>query len=215
MYRQSEKNFLNSDSSSRCPDNMVNFGPLTAEIYWQVWGTSVNFNGFHVLAALLHGTLVVGVSQTLRCWTDGATYIQQGGHHVGHWPTFLVIIWSAEMFYLLTYWLLVEHVGLISAAVASQGLKEGDLVMLTLRRPMASSHCPSDAVNSLPPERRVFGYIKQTQRCSMRSREQLHPLISESDIDNISCVRQQNLFFVELLKGDMQRFFTKLMQSSF
>ena len=40
------------------------------------------------LAALLHGTLVVGVSQTLRRWTEGATYIRQGGHHVGHWPTF-------------------------------------------------------------------------------------------------------------------------------
>ena len=38
----------------------------------------------------MHGTLVVGVSQTLRHWTDGATYIRQGGHHVGHWPTFLV-----------------------------------------------------------------------------------------------------------------------------
>jgi len=34
--------------------------------------------------------LVVGVSQTLRRWTDGATYIRQGDHHVGHWPTFLV-----------------------------------------------------------------------------------------------------------------------------
>jgi len=44
---------------------MVNFSLLTAEIPWQVWGTSANFNGFRVLAALLHGTLVVGVSQTL------------------------------------------------------------------------------------------------------------------------------------------------------
>ena len=35
--------------------------------------------------------LVVGVSQTLRRWTEGATYIRQGDHHVGHWPTFLVI----------------------------------------------------------------------------------------------------------------------------
>jgi len=34
--------------------------------------------------------LVVGVSQTLRCWTEGATYIWQSNHHVGHWPTFLV-----------------------------------------------------------------------------------------------------------------------------
>jgi len=25
----------------------------------------------------------------LRRWTEGATYIRQGGHHVGHWPTFL------------------------------------------------------------------------------------------------------------------------------
>jgi len=32
----------------------------------------------------------VGVSQTLRRWTEGATYIRQGDHHVGHWPTFLV-----------------------------------------------------------------------------------------------------------------------------
>jgi len=31
-----------------------------------VWGTPANFNGFHVLAALLHGTPVLGVSQTLR-----------------------------------------------------------------------------------------------------------------------------------------------------
>jgi len=41
-----------------------------------------------ISAALLHGTLVVGVSQTLRRRTEGATYIWQGGHHVGHWPTF-------------------------------------------------------------------------------------------------------------------------------
>ena len=56
-------------------------------------GHPSKFQGYgcrRVLAALLHGTLVVGVSQTLRCWTQGANYIRQGGHHVGHWPTFLV-----------------------------------------------------------------------------------------------------------------------------
>ena len=57
-------NLLNANTSSTCPDNMVNFGLLTAEICWRVWGTPANFNGFRVLAALLHGTLVVGVSQT-------------------------------------------------------------------------------------------------------------------------------------------------------
>ena len=45
---------------------MVNFGLLAAEIVSLVWGTPVIFNEFRVLAALLHDTLVVGVSQTLR-----------------------------------------------------------------------------------------------------------------------------------------------------
>jgi len=45
---------------------MANFGPLTADIGSVVSGTPANFNGFRVLAALLHATLVVGVSQTLR-----------------------------------------------------------------------------------------------------------------------------------------------------
>ena len=99
---QSEKNFLSSDMSSTCPRNIANFGPLTAEINSVIWGTPPNVNGFCVLAALLHGTLVVGVSQTLRRWTEGATYIQQGGHHVGHWPIFLVIFYYyCKFFYLV------------------------------------------------------------------------------------------------------------------
>ena len=60
------KNLLSSNISSTCRRNMVNFGPLAAEIVSLVWGTAGNFNGFHVLATLLHGTLVVGISQTLR-----------------------------------------------------------------------------------------------------------------------------------------------------
>jgi len=88
MYRQSEKNLLSSNISSTRPHNMVNVGPVAAEICWRAWGTSANFNGFRILAALLHGIPVLGVSQTLRRWTEGATYIRQGSHHVGHWPTF-------------------------------------------------------------------------------------------------------------------------------
>ena len=79
---------LSSYISSTCPHNMANFGPLAAEIVSLVWGTPANFNGFRVLTALLHGTLVVGVSQTLRRCTEGATCIRQSSHHVGHWPTF-------------------------------------------------------------------------------------------------------------------------------
>jgi len=59
-----KNNFLSSNITFTCPHNMVNFGPLAAEIISLVWGTPCNFNGFRVLAALLHGTLVVGVSQT-------------------------------------------------------------------------------------------------------------------------------------------------------
>jgi len=61
-----KKNLLDSNISPTCSDNMVNFCPLAAEIGSGVWGTHANFNGLRVLAALLHGTLVVGVSQTLR-----------------------------------------------------------------------------------------------------------------------------------------------------
>ena len=57
---------LNINISPTCPYNIVNFAPLAAEIVSLVWGTPVNFNGFRVLAALLRGTLVGGVSQTLR-----------------------------------------------------------------------------------------------------------------------------------------------------
>ena len=60
---------------------MVNFGPLAAEIVSLVWSTPANFNGFRVFAALLHGTLAVGVSQTLRRWTESVAYIRQGGHN--------------------------------------------------------------------------------------------------------------------------------------
>jgi len=59
-----KKYLLSSNTSSTCPHNMVNFCPLAAEIVSLVWGTPSNFNRFRVLAALLHGTLVVGVSQT-------------------------------------------------------------------------------------------------------------------------------------------------------
>ena len=48
------KNLLNSNMSYRCPHNMVNFGPLAAEIGPVFWGTPANFNWYRVLAALLH-----------------------------------------------------------------------------------------------------------------------------------------------------------------
>jgi len=61
------KNLLSSNTSSTCTYNMVNFGILAAEIVSLIWDTPANFNVFRVLAVLLHGTPVLGVSQTLQC----------------------------------------------------------------------------------------------------------------------------------------------------
>ena len=46
MYRQMEKDLLNSNISSTCRQNMVNVGLLTNEITLRVLGTPTNFNGF-------------------------------------------------------------------------------------------------------------------------------------------------------------------------
>jgi len=83
-YQQSEKKLV----KQQCLPHMSSqYGELWPTSGWDPLaslGTSANSNGFHVLAALLHGTLVVAVSQTLRRWTEGATYnIRQGGHQVG------------------------------------------------------------------------------------------------------------------------------------
>jgi len=49
-YRQSEKNLLSSNMSSRCPPQYGELRPLAAEIVSLVWGAPANFNGFRVLA---------------------------------------------------------------------------------------------------------------------------------------------------------------------
>jgi len=55
---------------------------MMTEIGSRVWGTPADLNGFHVLAALLHGTLVVGLNQTAA--------LNRGRHlySAGNWPTF-------------------------------------------------------------------------------------------------------------------------------
>ena len=74
---------------------MLNFGLLVAEIVSGVWGTPATFNGFRVLAALLHGTPAAGSAKLAWCkewnygtFAEGVTYIRLGGHHVWHRPTF-------------------------------------------------------------------------------------------------------------------------------
>jgi len=137
-----KKNLLNSNIFPTCLHNMVNLGPLAAEIGSVVWGNPANFNQFYFLASLLQRHRWLEANQTLHdiwpspelvhyvyifrgsspltefCWVQNSfslfclgsvtgqhsssgcqpnfavlsrgcpTCIWQGGHHVGHWPTF-------------------------------------------------------------------------------------------------------------------------------
>jgi len=66
MYRQSEKKLVKQQYRLYMSPQYGELRPTIAtEIVWLVWGTPAYFNWFRVLAALLHGTLVVGVSRTL------------------------------------------------------------------------------------------------------------------------------------------------------
>jgi len=59
--------------SATCHHNMANFGPLTAEICWRVWGTQANLNSFRVLASLLQRRRLPEVNQTLHDVWPSAT----------------------------------------------------------------------------------------------------------------------------------------------
>jgi len=60
------KKLLNSNISSTCPQSMVNFGPLGAEIVSLVWGTSANFDLFHILVLLLQCRRSTAANHTLH-----------------------------------------------------------------------------------------------------------------------------------------------------
>jgi len=54
VYRQKEKNLLKQQYLPTHAHNMVNVGPLTAEIGWRVLGTPAKISGFGLLPSLLH-----------------------------------------------------------------------------------------------------------------------------------------------------------------
>ena len=65
------KKLADSNISPIRPYNMVNFGPLTAEMGSGVWGTPANFNGFRVLASFFTSamSLTGGQPNFGRCLT--------------------------------------------------------------------------------------------------------------------------------------------------
>jgi len=60
------ENLLNNNIWATRSRNMVDLDPLKAEIGWWLWGTPANFNGFRVLASLLHRRRSTEVNQTLH-----------------------------------------------------------------------------------------------------------------------------------------------------
>ena len=86
------KNLLSTNMSSTCPHNIVNFQPINSWDRFDHLGHPSKFQLVSCLGSVTAWHLVVGVSWTLWRWTEGASYVRQGDHHVGHWPTFLVII---------------------------------------------------------------------------------------------------------------------------
>ena len=89
-YVDNRKKMLSSNISSARPHNMVNFGPLAAEIVSLVWGTPANFNGFRVLACVTARHSSSWRQPNFAALNRGRHLYSAGRHHVGHWPTFLV-----------------------------------------------------------------------------------------------------------------------------
>jgi len=91
-----EKNLLNSNISSTCPHNMVNFGPLTAEIGWRVWSIPANFNSLgRVIFAFNRGRHVhsaTGFASSLRYFCDLINSIQQGAPCTFGWAAIMLSI---------------------------------------------------------------------------------------------------------------------------
>ena len=65
----------NSNTLSTCLRNMVNVGPLTAEICSLVWGAPANFNRFRVLASLLQQRRSPNFARCLAVSWAGTLYI--------------------------------------------------------------------------------------------------------------------------------------------
>ena len=81
------KNMLIINVSPTCPRNLVNLGPLAAEIFWRVWGTPANFNSFSVLAALLHGSRVYSGHRPKFAALNRGRHLHAAGRP-SRWPTF-------------------------------------------------------------------------------------------------------------------------------
>jgi len=108
-----EKNLLSSNMSPQYDE----LQPTSGWDRFISLGHPCKFQRLSRLGVLMHGSQVLSVSQTLRHWTEGATYVRQGDHHVGHWSTFLVGFTSFFIYFLLHFLAYCMHLIFYSAVV--------------------------------------------------------------------------------------------------
>ena len=88
------KKLLNISISARCFHNTVNFGPLTAEIYWRVSGTRANFNGFGVSASSLQRHRSLQANQTLQDVWPAPRLQFRGAGRPSRWASAHILVLS-------------------------------------------------------------------------------------------------------------------------
>ena len=118
MYRESEKNLLNRNISSRCPHNMANFDPLTAEIISGVRGSPANFNGFHVLPSLLQQRRSPEANQTLH-----DVWLSSGLVHYIYIGIYIFGALAPKGIFTLCPSLAISYIGSVTARHCSSGHK--------------------------------------------------------------------------------------------
>jgi len=103
---------------------MVNFVPPTAEISSLVGGTRANFNGFCSLAALLHGTVVVGVSKLCGVEQRAPPIFSRATITLGigpHSSNYLYVVLTGHTFYSSVCLQCFDIVGRVSGLLKKWG----------------------------------------------------------------------------------------------
>ena len=76
--------------SSTCRPQYGELRPISGWDRFSSLGYPCKFQLVSRLGSVTARNSSSGRQSTLHRWTEGATYIRQGDHHVGHWPRFLV-----------------------------------------------------------------------------------------------------------------------------
>jgi len=125
--------------SSTCPHNMVNFGPLAAEIGPVDWGTPANFNWFRVLAAQLQRRRSTEPNQTLHGVWPSSGLVHDIIHFRGFLPRYEILPGAK---FTLRSSLALSYFGSVTAWHSSSG-RQANFAALSTGRHIHSAGRPS------------------------------------------------------------------------